>query len=432
MADQFNLNQLLGGGLPAGLLSPEQEAAAQQRAQAAGLLNFAFGALQASRGAPGQGRPSLGQIIGQAGPVGVAGYQQSFEDTLKRSLQGMQIAEMRRKQEESQQLRSLLPQVFQVTRTPEKREVFATETGDYERVTPGGVSGVRIDPAKLQALMMIPGGAEAVRGLAETQKLVRQAGLGVGGAEMTSPFAPYMSAQSPEVRRLAETYDRGFKTGTIDEETAFKRIESLGRLEDTFVSREQARVDREFTREQSRLDRELAREQGRVERESAREEKRLQGTEGQNLSSGFANRMVASNAITDQLEELQAEGKAQVFPTKTTSTAAGVPFVGGFLQRKTMSPEQQQYKQAADNWIRANLRKESGAAIPPDEMQLEYETYFPVVGDEPAVIEQKKEARRITTEAMIKNAGPVYKPQDVTTLPTIRQIRTKFQLESGR
>jgi len=98
MADQFNLNQLLGGGLPAGLLSPEQEAAAQQRAQAAGLLNFAFGALQASRGAPGQGRPGLGQIIGQAGPVGVAGYQQSFEDTLKRSLQGMQIQEAQRRQ----------------------------------------------------------------------------------------------------------------------------------------------------------------------------------------------------------------------------------------------------------------------------------------------------------------------------------------------
>lgn len=100
-----NLMDILGGGLPAGLLSPEQEAAAQQRAQNAGLLNLAFGLLQASRGAPGQGRPSLGQIIGQAGPVGVAGYQQSFEDTLKRSLQGMQIAEMRRKQEEQDRLR---------------------------------------------------------------------------------------------------------------------------------------------------------------------------------------------------------------------------------------------------------------------------------------------------------------------------------------
>lgn len=94
------LMDILGGGLPAGLLSPEQEAAAQQRAQAAGLLNFAFGALQASRGAPGTGRPSIGQVIGQAGPVGVAGYQQSFENTLGNALRSMQIQEMRARQAE--------------------------------------------------------------------------------------------------------------------------------------------------------------------------------------------------------------------------------------------------------------------------------------------------------------------------------------------
>jgi hypothetical protein len=35
------LQELLGGGLPAGLLSPEQEAAAERRAQNAALLNFA-------------------------------------------------------------------------------------------------------------------------------------------------------------------------------------------------------------------------------------------------------------------------------------------------------------------------------------------------------------------------------------------------------
>jgi hypothetical protein len=46
-------------------------------------------------------------------------------------------------------------------------------------------------------------------------------------------------------------------------------------------------------------------------------------------------------------------------------------------QRKFMSPEQQKYKQAADNWIRANLRKESGAVIGADEMAAEYATYFP-------------------------------------------------------
>ena len=92
------LQSLLGGGLPTGLLTPQQEAAAEQRARNAGLLNLAFGMLQASRGAPGQRAPSLGQIIGQAGPVGVQAYQQSFDQTLQNALRGMQIQEMQRRQ----------------------------------------------------------------------------------------------------------------------------------------------------------------------------------------------------------------------------------------------------------------------------------------------------------------------------------------------
>jgi len=96
------LQDILGGGLPPGLLTPEQEAAAVQRAQNAGLLNFAFGALQASRGQPGQRAPSLAQVIGQAGPVGVAGYQQSFDQTLANTLRGMQVAEMQRKRQQEE------------------------------------------------------------------------------------------------------------------------------------------------------------------------------------------------------------------------------------------------------------------------------------------------------------------------------------------
>lgn len=134
------LMDILGGGLPAGLLSPEQEAAAQQRAQAAGLLNFAFGALQASRGAPGMGRPSLGQVIGQAGPVGVAGYQQSFEDTLKRSLQGMQIAEMRRKQQEQEAGRAAMRRLS---------ERLTGVTPEGALAAPGGQVGPTVERAEM-------------------------------------------------------------------------------------------------------------------------------------------------------------------------------------------------------------------------------------------------------------------------------------------
>ncbi len=97
------LQSLLGGGLPRGLLSQVEEAQAEQRARNAGLLNLAFGMLQASRGAPGQRAPSLGQVLGQAGPVGVQAYQQSFDQTLQNALRGMQIQEMQRRQKEQEE-----------------------------------------------------------------------------------------------------------------------------------------------------------------------------------------------------------------------------------------------------------------------------------------------------------------------------------------
>jgi hypothetical protein len=88
-----------------GLLSPEQQAAAQQRAQQAGLLNLGFGLLQASRGAPGQGRPGLGQIVGQAGPGALQAYQGSFDQTLRNIMlkQQMDEAQARRAQQQTQQ-----------------------------------------------------------------------------------------------------------------------------------------------------------------------------------------------------------------------------------------------------------------------------------------------------------------------------------------
>lgn len=74
-----------------GLLTPEQQQMAQQRAQQTGLLNLGFGLLQASQGQRGQPRPGFGQIIGQAGPGALQAYQGSFDDTLKNILLKQQL-----------------------------------------------------------------------------------------------------------------------------------------------------------------------------------------------------------------------------------------------------------------------------------------------------------------------------------------------------
>lgn len=410
------LADLLGGGENPlmGLLSPEQQTQAKQQAQNALLTQLGFGLLQASRGAPGMGRPSLGQVIGQVGPTAVSAYQGSFDKQLKDILTGMQVKDYLRKQKQQEQLQAILPQVFKTTSAPGTEiptELGATgNLGTYTPVMePGKITGVQLDPQKLQALMMVPGGMEAVKGLAETQKLLRQSGLGVGGEKMISPFSSYLTSQNPQVRQLAQTYEQGYQSGRIDEDTADKRALDLARMEESFQARTESAKDRAA----------IAAE-GRAERQAAREEKKLEGTESQKAAAGFAERMVNSEGILSQLPQ-------GALPTTGTSMAASVPFVGGYLERQVMSGEQQKFKQAASDWIRAKLRKESGAAIGEQEMEQEYETYFPMPGDGPEVIAQKAEARKIATQAMIKNAGPVYTPQ--TIAPNPRDIKKKFRLE---
>lgn len=219
----------------AGLLSSEEEKQLSQQAQTAGLLNLASALFAA--GGPSPVRQGIGTAFAQGIPAYTQGVQGTYEQGVNAMLLREKIQEMRRKQTEQEQLRTLIPQVFQVSRTPATQEVIASEQGDDVLTREGGVTGVKLDPAKLQALLMVPGGAEAVKGFAETQKLMRQAGLTPGG-EAPSPFAPYLMAQSPEVRKLAETYDKGFKSGVITEEDAYKRIEPLARMEESFVSKQ--------------------------------------------------------------------------------------------------------------------------------------------------------------------------------------------------
>jgi hypothetical protein len=126
-------------------------------------------------------------------------------------------------------------------------------------------------------------------------------------------------------------------------------------------------------------------------------------TEGQSVAAGFAQRMELAESIINRLP-------AGSQPGVGTRVAEAVPFVGGALARSIQSPETQMYDQAAQDWIRAKLRKESGAVIGPQEARDEFATYFPQVGDTQEKIQQKAEARRVATLAMQKSAGRAYMP----------------------
>ena len=111
----------------------------------------------------------------------------------------------------------------------------------------------------------------------------------------------------------------------------------------------------------------------------------------QSKASGFHDRMIASQAEIGKLPP-------DFDPSTTWEAAWG-------LTNVTASPEKQRYNQASNDWIRAKLRRESGAAIGDAEAKAEYEQYFPIWGDSDEVIEQKARARKVAENAMLKATG---------------------------
>ena len=126
--------------------------------------------------------------------------------------------------------------------------------------------------------------------------------------------------------------------------------------------------------------------------------------------------MELSNQLINDLEsKIAAKGQDPniMFPTATSQAIGSVPFVGDYARTRFTSTEQQQYRQAQENWVRANLRKESGAVIGAEEMNAEIKTYFPQPGEATETIAQKQLARQVTQEAMKTAAGTSYKPFDM-------------------
>lgn len=123
-----------------------------------------------------------------------------------------------------------------------------------------------------------------------------------------------------------------------------------------------------------------------------------QPSEGERKDAGFAARMRQSGAL---LEEIGASGQ----PTFGTAAVGQIPAVGGVTERLAQSAAQQKYRQAQEDWVRAKLRKESGAVIGKEEMDQEIATYFPRPGDGPDVVAQKAKQRELATSAMEYAAG---------------------------
>lgn len=117
------------------------------------------------------------------------------------------------------------------------------------------------------------------------------------------------------------------------------------------------------------------------------------------LASGYAARMRAAEERMIQSEEAGANpGSLQnkILRDKVPLGNYGIP------------AQDQKLRQAQEDWVRAKLRKESGATIPPNEMEDEIRTYFPQPGDKPENIEAKEQARAVAFDAIVNTAGGAY------------------------
>jgi hypothetical protein len=127
-------------------------------------------------------------------------------------------------------------------------------------------------------------------------------------------------------------------------------------------------------------------------------------TEGEANAAGFAQRMVAAMSVTNKVNNAEQ-------PKLGEAIYRAIPFIGDkvpeVLPEKIggLSADRRQYLQAANNWIRANLRKESGAVIGADEWLEEYKNYFPQFNDDAKTVEQKRQFREIVTSNMIRASG---------------------------
>jgi hypothetical protein len=119
------------------------------------------------------------------------------------------------------------------------------------------------------------------------------------------------------------------------------------------------------------------------------------------LSAGYANRLEAASKVLDNT------GDSLTNPIKNVESK--IPLIGNYA----VGSKYQQADQAARDFINAQLRRESGAAIAESEFENARKQYLPQPGDSAAVKKQKREARARAVRNMQLSAGNTLLPPGV-------------------
>lgn len=125
-------------------------------------------------------------------------------------------------------------------------------------------------------------------------------------------------------------------------------------------------------------------------------------SEGARNAATFANRMITSSAQLNELEDV-------IDPTnRVIGIISGGSGVTSEVANKIASAKEQQYASAASDFVTAQLRKESGAAIGEQEFERKYREFFPMPGDTADQIKSKKIRRSMAANDMSISSGGLY------------------------
>lgn len=154
---------------------------------------------------------------------------------------------------------------------------------------------------------------------------------------------------------------------------------------------DQAMQRQRFQQDQERL----ALERERVKQEG------IKATGEQSKAAGFLLRALKSNDTYEAQQigprSLVGQTLSEIAPSALNSLPSGVG----------NSPQRQVADVTQGDFIAATLRYESGAAIPPAEMEAQRRRYFPMPGDGPEALAAKAELRRTAIEALRTSSGAI-------------------------
>jgi hypothetical protein len=366
------------------------------QAQGNALTTLGLGLLRASRGQPGQGRPSTAQAFGEAGPGALQAYQQSFDKTLAETLRGLQVKDVIAKQAETRRIQDL------ASKLPVQGGGINQEVANQLMTTPAGMDYLS---KFTQARRDIAGKTDLVEIFSPTgQPMKVRYNVDTGqytpvGGEKAEPFVQVDRGNVIELRRPSGAIIGSVSKGAAPSAPSFSMTET-GQVLNTKTGQLLQPRD----------------EQGNP----ITIDTSVKATEDEKKSAGFYLRMKDATTTFDS-PILDAQGKPVLRNGKPVllKDAAEKPeivaeVIGGIvprwmggqaLQNVATSSIRQQYQQAQENWVTANLRPESGAVIGPEEMQKEIRKYFPQVGDSNDTIRQKEKSRQVTEEAIRRRAG---------------------------